>query len=394
MTAEPLDGFPPGVVTSLLEGDGPSDARDIDVSVAALLALAAAYQLAEFRLTSATQRAARTLWLQLRPITDADLGEWMAAWNSMLAGAARQQALLTQAYVTNSLRQFGVTFAPTISVDVSRDTTDIDGWLDGPYGRSAPQSLRQEVVNLKAAVAERRVGIQEAALRDRLAYLHSPVIKQRWRVSEGRSFDEALDDVLPSVDDTTYAAQRAVEEIVQGAQRWPTFQNGLAMMYRRVPQAGACGWCKIVATRLYSVESFKAGAQWHNFCHCTWQAVTFDQANAYVQGLRDSRGNYYEAARRIGLWEGDDPDYDAVVRERATGEGAAAPGAPRTRRNTPTAAVSAAEQRARDLQARANGLAAEAREAVAAGNIELARALYDQARELSGEAYRLRTSGA
>lgn len=394
MTADAFDGFPPGVVTSLLEGEGPSDAREIDVSVGALLALAAAYQLAEFRLTSATQRAARTLWLQLRPITDADLGEWMLAWNSMLAGAAKQQSLLTQTYVTNSLRQFGVNIDTTVRVDVSRDTTDIDGWLDGPYGRSAPQSLRQDVVNLKRAVAERRIGIEEAALRDRLAYLHSPVIKQRWKVSEGRTFDEALDEVLPSIDDTTYAAQRAVEEIVQGAQRWPTFQNGLAMMYRRVPQARACGWCKIVATRLYTVESFKRGAQWHNFCHCTWQAVTLDQAQSYVNGLRDSRGNYYEAARRIGLWEGDDPDYQTLVGQRATpSESPTTSGGTRPGQRG-TGAVSPTEQRAIDLVSRSNGLVAQARDAVTAGNLELARSLYAQARELTNEAYRLRTSGA
>lgn len=311
--------YPGGWVTGLEQGTG-APVAEVDTGVSTsmvLLGMAGAYHVGQTRLSAASERAARDLWLRMRPITDADLSRWMDEYDTILAGAARQQAGLTRTYVRTSTAQLGATVEPVIAVPAS-DAERVSRWLRSPQGEVASSRLRSSV---EALVDKGEWTVEERALFDRLKFLHSPVVKQRWRQSEGFAPTDALQVTASDVQAEVYAAQRAVEAEVMGSIDWPTFKNGVAMLYKRVPQAGACGWCRTVATRLYSLASYRAGARWHVGCRCTWQAVTFKEAKAYASVLQQ-QNDYYAAASSIGLYEGDRPD----VKARFDAEAAAAAG--------------------------------------------------------------------
>jgi hypothetical protein len=55
------------------------------------------------------------------------------------------------------------------------------------------------------------------------------------------------------------------------------------LLWVRVPDARACGWCKVVADRLYTEEGVKG--QWHAYCRCTWRLATPDDVvGKYAKG--------------------------------------------------------------------------------------------------------------
>ena len=297
--------YPGGAVTGLEPGTGePLADPEAGVSAAVvILGLAGAYHVGQTRLALSTQRAARDLWLRMRPITDQDLADWLDAYDSVLAGAARQQAGLTSAYIKQTTGRLGAMSEPLIAVPAS-DAGRVSEWLQSPQGQVASQRLRTEVSGLLdrgSWTADQR------ALYDRIAWMHSPVVKRRWHQSEGIAPDDAVRMVAASVEAEVDAGLRAVEADVMGAVNWPTFKTtGAALLYKRVPQAGACGWCRVVATRLYGLHSFKSGRAWHVGCRCVWAPVTYREAKRYTQVL-GKRGDYYAAARDIGLWDGDQP---------------------------------------------------------------------------------------
>lgn len=396
--------FPEGSI-SVLEQDSSAAplAAESGVGAGSLLALAAAYHLAQTRLSRNAERSAAALLRSQRPLTDAQMTAWMASWNALLGGQAASQAQLTAAYARTQMSRFGVSVPVTLTVP-SPAPDGIDGWLAGPYARIAPPSLLADVRRARAVMDSGTLPASQAALVDRVQFLHSPVVKQRWRVSEGETFDAALSSNGRFVSSATYDAGRAVERIVMGAQSWPAFRNGTAMMYRRVPQAGACGWCRLVATRLYSLASFRAtgggqSAPWHGACRCAWAAVTLSDATSYANALAEN-GDYFDAASRIGLWSGDRPsNYRDLEREKAVADGSSAP-VPRPvevsaaqQQATARAAAArvSAEASAQRLVADANALNAQARAAFAAGDSARATALYGQASALTSQALRLRT---
>ena len=381
--------FPEGAVDTLpADPTGDPIAADTGVSMVALAALASAYQLAQNRVSANAERGARQLWAAQRPINDQQLTAWMQSWNALLAGQASQQAALTTAYSRVMMSQFGVPLVPIRLTSIPDTATQ---WLNSPFGKAAPASLRGDVARAQEAATADRATIAQAAQLDRIAYLHSPVIKQRWHVSQGVTFDQGLADTGAFVDGATYDAGRAVERMVMGAHQWPAFKNGTAMLYQRVPQAGACGWCRVVATRMYSLASYKSGAAWHAHCRCQWMAVPFDQAKAYADVFARTKGDYYAAAGQIGTWSGPAPkNYRTVEREKATVTGTtAARKPPSTAR---TAVVPSVEPQAQALVDRANVLNAQARELVKAGDSAGANAIYQQAIQLTSQALRLRTA--
>jgi len=390
--------FPEGSV-SVLEQDSSAAplAADTGVGAGSLLALAAAYHLAQTRLSRNAERSAAALLRSQRPLTDAQMTAWMASWNALLGGQAAAQAQLTAVYARTQLSRFGVSASMTLTVP-SPAPDGIDRWLNGPYARIAPPSLVADVRRARAVMDSGSLPASQAALVDRVQFLHSPVVKQRWRVSEGETFDAALSANGRFVSSATYDAGRAVERIVMGAQSWPAFRNGTAMMYRRVPQAGACGWCRLVATRLYSLASFRQGAAWHGACRCAWSAVTLSDATSYANALAEN-GDYFNAASRIGLWSGDRPaNYRDLEREKAVADGSTPPAraveisaAQQQATARAASARASAEASAQRLVFDANALNAQARAAFAAGDSARATALYGQASALTSQALRLRT---
>ncbi len=295
---------------------------ELDADPAVLLALALAYHTAQYRLSSTSESAARDLFLRLRPINDADMGEWMMAWNRLLAAQQKQQALLTTSYIRSTLGQYGIALEAKSFVDeVALD--DLETMMGGKTFRLAPAPLRADIMD-----AARRLGkgvgtVDDRLLADRARNLASPGIKVRTASSTGLSLAESLDAVVPEVEDFTFNANRAAERLSMDATQWPTFKNGKAMLYRRVPSAGACGWCVTVATRLYSTQSGKGSAAWHRGCRCSWQLVTFEHAKTYLDTLRKSDGDYFAAAESVGMWRGDAPASTAefIRTTRATTNG-------------------------------------------------------------------------
>jgi hypothetical protein len=291
----------------------------LDADPAALLALAVAYHAAQYGLSAASESAARDLFLRLRPVSDADLTEWMDAWNRLLAAQQAQQSALTTAYVRSQLALMGTELSVGSTFVDAAALGDLEDMIDGPNWRVASPGLRREVDE-----AARRLGAGKGLqvdrlLADRVKTLHSPVIKVRTELSVGKGIVEALDAVAPDVEGMTFNANRAAERLSMDAINWPSFKNGKAMLYRRVITPGACGWCAVVATRLYAAETGKSSSVWHRGCRCTWQLVTLDQANAYHDGLgKDS--DYWAAARAAGMWEGDGPEsyVDFIRNRRAT----------------------------------------------------------------------------
>lgn len=382
-------------MSGLESGSGDRTASDSGVSAVTLLALASAYQTAQFRLSRNAEVASVRLWRQQRPLTDADLASWMQSWDALLAGQAQQQAALTAAYNRTSMSVFGTSLPST---PVEPFPTGVEDWLVSEQGKAAPASLK-EAAQRAANAIESGVGTPvDAATVDRVQWLHSPVVKQRWRLSEGIDFDTALTEGDGFVESSVYNAGRAVERSAMGTAQWPSFKNGTAMVYKRVPQAGACGWCRLVATRLYSLASFKAGSAWHAACRCSWAPVTLTEATAYSDALSKD-GDYFDAASQIGLWTGEAPkDYTVIQRERATTSGGTS--GPRTTGATgtrtpaqPTYTVPpAVEAQAVALVNQGTEVYNRARAAAAAGDFVTARALYAEAATFTSQAYRLRTN--
>ncbi len=390
-----------GAATGLSSDPGAAPlAADAGVDAGVLLGLASAYQLAQFRLGRNAERSSSSLLRSQRPLSDAQMTSWMASWNALLGGYAAAQAQLTSSYARAQLSRFGVVLPSVLTVPAP-PSEGIDGWLDGPYARIAPPSLLADVRRARVVMESGVMPASSAALVDRVQFLHSPVVKQRWMVSRGESFDNALASNGSFVSSATYDSGRAVERIVMGAQQWPAFRNGVAMMYRRVPQAGACGWCRLVATRLYSLASFRStgsgdGAAWHGACRCVWAPITFGDAKSYADSLASS-GDYFDAASRIGLWTGGRPsDYRAVERTKSSAQGGEVPQpaalspARRAANARSVAAVAAVEANAQRLVVEANVLNSQARAAFASGDSARATALYGQASILTSQAYRLR----
>jgi len=283
-------------------------------SAAVLFGLAVAYQAAQSALMERARAVASNRWFNVLPVTDDDLGGWMSSWDSQLDLASRQQARLTATYVDGSLRGFGARPGVAVVEPPAGAVEAVVDWLDSDYAE-LDDGLHREAEALLRRLQGGRASVPDLARADRLPWLHSPVVKVRAGLSAGvLPVEQVFESVAGSLDATTDAALRSVEGDVITATRWPRFRNGRTVLAKRLPQAGACGWCRVVATRLYAFESKEGGRQWHNDCRCTWALVTFAEATTYQQKLKGS-GDYYEAARSLGLWVG--PGDSGVIGERS-----------------------------------------------------------------------------
>jgi len=301
----------------------------VDVDPAVLLSTALAYHTAQYRLQSSSERAARDLFVRLRPISDADMAEWMDAWNTLLAAQQAQQGTLTTAYIRVTLGQFGVRLPRDVVVPASDAVfADLRRWVDSRAYRSASGNLRRQVDEALTRVASGGPSARDAQLADRVLNLAAPVVKVREATSLGATLEAAVNDVADHVEGVTYNTSRAAERMALDAvTKWPTFKNGQAMLYRRVPQAGACGWCILVATRLYPLSASKRGPAWHRGCRCSWQLAAESQVKAYDAAHKASEGDYFAAARAAGLWTGDAPrSYKTFISDTRYDPAAAATG--------------------------------------------------------------------
>lgn len=93
-----------------------------------------------------------------------------------------------------------------------------------------------------------------------------------WReLSKGKGWDQAR------LSGATQAQAVAIDVVQSGAIGRMT-QNGIVGLvgFRRVPQPGACDWCRLVSTQRYhsaETAAFGHGKGKHNACHCTVVAI-------------------------------------------------------------------------------------------------------------------------
>lgn len=301
---------------------GPS-VGDVVIPADVLLTMTLAYHTAQYRGSVAAEQASRDLLLRLRPVNDADMGRWIDAFNRLLAAQQQQQALLTQAYIKQTLALYRVQEVALRVIDSTRAAEDLLTFTHTPEFKHTPESLRAEVfASLRRLNANKEATLRDHLLADRARNLASPVIKVRTELSQGATLPEAVDTVAKHVEGLAYDAGRAAERLGMEGIGWPSFKNGHAMLYKRVTTPGACGWCQIVATRLYAAASAKASAQWHRGCRCSWQLVDFQTAKTYAD--THAQDGYYAAARAAGLWEGDAPlSYADYITENRAKTGAA-----------------------------------------------------------------------
>lgn len=314
--------FPAGAVDEWPDSDSEIVAA-FDPDPALLLSIATAYHQAQDLLTTRTQWLTRDLWTRMRPVNDASMGEWMQAWDSLLGASSRQQINLTESWSRMSHRAFGTAPAAVEVKSSKAAEAEVERWLTGDYAK-LDADLHDEAEALLARLQNKRATLPDLAQADRLNWLHSPVVKGRTALAGG--LDLAV--VEPSLDVTVDAALRTNEHDTIEAIDWPRFKNGKAMLAKRVPTAGACGWCRVVATRLYSLETMERGGAWHAHCRCRFVPATEAEVRAYIDALRTADGlDYYAAAAAIGVWEGPTGKgaYSKVINQRSVPEQPDAP---------------------------------------------------------------------
>jgi hypothetical protein len=275
---------------------------------------------------SIRQRVAELL-RKNKPVNDAQLLEWTREFDSLQARASRQQQQLTRSWARASLAQFGVEPTRHAEVVVAPERVEpLVRWLaKQAHEGSTPgldPDLTREAQALLTRLESKTATLEDLAHADRIPSLHGPVITIRTSLADGLDLDTAVEQSVTRAGAILDANLRSDEAAVIDNIRWPTFKDGTAMMAKRVPNAGACGWCKVVATRLYSLAAYKRGGAWHDHCRCTFALVTEAEAKAYREGM-GSTANYYAAAARIGLWDGPTSgvNYQDYIRTPATGGG-------------------------------------------------------------------------
>ena len=271
--------------------------RDPDPGLLYLAALA--YQSASWRIGQSARRATIDMWRRLRPVDDAGLSRWWWQWDRILA--------------------YGVPMRRVVPVPEPDLLAEVERGLARAREFGLGDELDRQIEEALRRIGSGQATREDLSRADRLPWMHSPVLDVRTGLSNGLDPDRALSDVEPRLGVLVDTTLRAAEGDLIGSVDWPRFKNGNAMLYKRVPQGGSCGWCRVVATRLYDLESYRRGSSWHAHCRCTMVLLTEAEARLYLDTQRRN-GNYYEAAAAIGLWDGpvDDVNYNDVIGQRAT----------------------------------------------------------------------------
>lgn len=240
--------------------------------------LADTYQQAISDIQIAAEQAAIDAWFATDSFAGEDEDRWTVPFWTLTLAATTAVAFATRAY----LQQIGAVtgyMLPLPMPDLSWVREDFDNWATSPMVRSrwlvsegtlppdAMQDASERVSKLVSSVT------REAEQRTLQEILGSVQWEISWTVEDGP------DTVLfPQTE--AELARAAAEARANGAR---VKQRGKGTKFKRIPQAGACGWCLVVADRLYSAaarDNHPTG-QWHVHCHCTWREVTSKEAKAF-----------------------------------------------------------------------------------------------------------------
>lgn len=184
------------------------------------------------------------LWAEYGGITDADLRRWMTAAEPVIVGAQEVAAQNAAA------------------------------WLD---------------VNMTAIGAEALPPTAATALESPSLLLTEPPVRARYLLSQGYSYEAAMDTTSAYVRRLGSTILRAAEQEgrAQRASAVRTYvpegyraisggrlrrDTRVSLLYVRVPNTTACAWCRLVADRPYGEEGVKGS--WHAHCKCSWRLGT------------------------------------------------------------------------------------------------------------------------
>lgn len=227
--------------------------------------LADRYQQAFSRVQIAAEQAAQDAWFFLNSFSGDDEEEWFILLWPILLGAAQAAAGITTQYLQwqLDLEEIPVTLEVP---DLDWLEDDFDVWKDSP------------MVAARAAVSEMSPNEAVTAAATRV----STVISAAMRETEQRS----LNQMIEQLGEIEFDIEVEVEEVEE-----PQRREAPSVKFRRVPQQGACGFCRVAADRLYSQKArddHPLGA-WHTYCRCTWRKVTESEASRWEQRYAGGR---------------------------------------------------------------------------------------------------------
>ena len=320
--------FPLDAVEAPYLSDSDVEARQ-DTSIVFLTALMWTHSSVWTATQEAAEAGVAATFDTLNPLNDYEMVEWTRTYDRMLEQHQRNMLRITDDYARATSRLFGVD-SEDVGFDYEFDDSD-DVWdelfdfsLGDDFGKLAPD-VQRAIDGIEERFGQDAATWADEAYASRTPRLAHPVIEKRTALSQGASVAEANERARNAARAEAYREGRRMEELAMRNRRWPRYQNGQAMLYRRQPEAGACGWCQIVSTRLYSMETFQRGASWHNNCRCDFRAVTEAEAVSYGNVLsKGGRSRYWNAAQALDMWSGEPPtNYAQFIKDvrSATPEG-------------------------------------------------------------------------
>lgn len=233
-------------------------------SEALLDRLADAYQQGFSRIQIAAEAAAIDAWYSLDSFDSDDEEEWNAALWLIVSGAALAAAALVTGYIQ---RQFE---ADGISVVVPDPNLE---WLEGDFDVWKASTGAAARIGISQGLDPRQA--MEAGA-TRVSKLMSAAIRE----SEQRALDDFIESLGDFDVEVTYTEVDAPGE--------PRRRPGkVQAKWRRITQQGACGWCEVVADRIYSQKAKDAHplGPFHNYCRCTWRKLTDREVKAFEPRL-------------------------------------------------------------------------------------------------------------
>lgn len=228
--------------------------------------LADAYQQAFSRVQIAAEQSAQDAWYSFDSFAGEDEDEWSEVFWEIVLGAA----LVASGLVVNYMRwQLDVE-----GIDVELPDPDLD-WFEEDF----------DVWRLSPMVAS-RIGVAGAVDPREAMRLGATRVVEVTNAAIREAEQRSLNQIIESLGQIEVEVE--FTEVEEGEPRRQKQRQKFA--YRRIPQQGACGWCEVVADRLYTEKAKKnhpLGA-WHDYCRCTWRKVTADEAAKFEPRLAGS----------------------------------------------------------------------------------------------------------
>jgi hypothetical protein len=154
--------------------------------------------------------------------------------------------------------------------------------------------MRQQLALIGEGVASSAViEVADLLVTAETPWLVSPVSRMRKVLAAGQELVESAEDAARLTAQAQAEAARYAGHLVQTEVRatertaatraYSThWDSGEPLSWKRVPEVGACGWCRVVADRLYSAEFT---GEWHADCHCDWRMVTAAESSGWTPTL-------------------------------------------------------------------------------------------------------------